>query len=618
MENVYSKTGFFWWVGVVEDRNDPLYLGRCKVRIAGYHTSDKTELPTTDLPWAYPMQAITSAAMSGVGQTPIGPVEGTWVTGFFRDGEDCQEPLIMGTISGIPGKSYYDEIRNTANYGFQDPNKNYPRDAYLNNSEPDTNRLARNQQINETIIKTKDDNRQKSVPIAFEGTWDQPLTPYNALYPFNHVFESESGHIIEVDDTKENERLATYHRKGTYWEVDKNGTMTRKVVGDNYEVLMRHNNILIKGNANVTIEGNCNVYVKNDCNLQVDGNIKAHAHGNIEWKAGKKFTLSAVDGIDIHTDGSYNLNVNQVINMKSLRGMNMTGTLKTTIASPVTEVAALKVNGLAITPVPPQPPVIQPPSTIAPKSPTVPTFPTLIVPTREEVLTFTLDILGEDFEKNNKVIKKLIDQAVEEGVITREEINQPQPPATEVDESPPPEKEDIIPGCGDINSVPNITESLKISKYFTIGSLTTQPAASKARLSAFGGLTEREIACNMKALAERVLDPIKERYPNMFITSGFRNYVPEGGSTTSQHMKGQAADLQFSGASKNDYFEIAKWIKQNVNFDQMLLEYKTTGTKNPWIHVSFNRNGCRATYGTFMNHKYASGGRSALLNLANV
>jgi hypothetical protein len=616
MENAYSRTGFYWWVGVVEDRNDPIFLGRCKVRIVGYHTSDKVELPTTDLPWAFPMQPITSAAMSGVGITPTGPVEGTWVTGFFRDGEDCQEPVIMGTISGIPGKSYYDEIRNTANYGFQDPNKEYPREAYLKNSEPDTNRLARNQQINETIIKMKDDERQKGVPIAFEGTWDQPMTPYNAMYPYNHVYESESGHIVEVDDTKENERLATYHKKGTYWEVDRNGTMLRKVVGDNYEIIMRNNNVLIKGSANVTIEGNCNIYVKNNCNLQVDGNLKAHAHGDIEMKAGKKFSVTAPEGVDIHTDKTVNINANDKINIKSLKGLIMTGTLKTTIASPITEVAVLKMNGMSITPTPPVPPVIVPPSTISEKSPTLPTFPDLIVPTREEVLTFTLDVLGEDFEKNSKVIKQLVEQAITDGVITRAEIEEPPPAPKEVDETPTPKKEDVIPGCGDINSVTQLTESLKLSKHFTIASFTTQAAASKSRLTAFAGLTEREIACNMKALAEQVLDPIKDKYPNMFITSGFRNYVPEGGSTTSQHMKGQAADLQFRGASKADYFEIAKWIKQNVNYDQMLLEYKTTGTRNPWIHISFNRNGCRNTCSTFMNHKTAPNGRGVLVQLA--
>ena len=96
----FSGNNFVWWVGVVEDRKDPEKLGRCRVRIFGHHTNDLSVLPTNKLPWAVPMQPITSAATSGVGTTPVGPVEGTWVMGWFLDGEDCQQPMIMGTIGG--------------------------------------------------------------------------------------------------------------------------------------------------------------------------------------------------------------------------------------------------------------------------------------------------------------------------------------------------------------------------------------------------------------------------------------------------------------------------------------------------------------------------------------
>lgn len=616
MENLYGND-FYWWVGVVEDRQDPMFLGRCKVRIVGYHTPDKTLLPTEDLPWAYPLQPITSAAISGLGTTPVGPVEGTWVTGYFRDGEDCQEPVMIGTMSGVPGKSYYEKLRGTSNYGFQDPEKVYPKSAYLTNSEPDTNRLARNQKLNETIIKVKDDARVKGVKKAIEGTWDQPLTAYNAAYPFNHVFESESGHIIEIDDTKDNERLTMYHKAGTHIDVDRNGTMVRRVVGDNYEVFLRHNNVLIKGDANITVEGNCNIYVKNNCNLQVDGDMKTNVHGNIEMKAGKKFSLTAVDGIDIHTDKTININSNEKINMKSLQGLVMTGTTKTTIASPITEVAMLKMNGMSVTPAPPVPPVINPPSTISPKTPKLPTFPDLIVPTREEVLTFTLDMLGENYEQNAAVIKRLQEEAITDGVITREELNQPQPAATATDNLPAPDRPQTIPGCADITNQQQITNSLKISDYFTVGNICNA-AASQSRLRAFNGNTVYDMACNMKALAQQCLDPIKDKYSNMVITSGFRDFIPEGGALNSQHLYGQAADLQFNGVSKLGYMEIAAWIKANIPFDQLLLEYKTTGSKMPWIHITFNRNGNRRTFGTFMNHKYASGGRGALLNLGNV
>jgi len=92
-----------FFTGVVEDRMDPLKLGRCKVRVVGVHTHVKSVLPTTDLPWAMPMQPLTSAGVSGVGHTPMGPVEGTWVIVFFND-IDMQFPIMMGSLGGIPQK----------------------------------------------------------------------------------------------------------------------------------------------------------------------------------------------------------------------------------------------------------------------------------------------------------------------------------------------------------------------------------------------------------------------------------------------------------------------------------------------------------------------------------
>jgi len=62
----------------------------------------KAELPTEMLPWAQVLMPITSASQTGVGQAPVGPVEGTWVMGFYRDGELAQEPVMVGTLPGIP------------------------------------------------------------------------------------------------------------------------------------------------------------------------------------------------------------------------------------------------------------------------------------------------------------------------------------------------------------------------------------------------------------------------------------------------------------------------------------------------------------------------------------
>jgi len=114
MQKIFNKDGFNWWIGVVEDRMDPEKQGRVRVRIFGYHTDSKELLPTYDLPWAIPIQPITSAAISGIGSSPLGPVEGSWVIGFFLDGEDCQQPAIFGTIASKAAKQAFAQTEEPA------------------------------------------------------------------------------------------------------------------------------------------------------------------------------------------------------------------------------------------------------------------------------------------------------------------------------------------------------------------------------------------------------------------------------------------------------------------------------------------------------------------------
>jgi len=114
-QDFMGMEGFVWWYGVVEDRKDPLFLGRVKVRCIGFHTDDKELIKTEELPWAEVIQPITSAAISGIGQSPTGLVEGTHVFGFFRDGAEGQEPVVLGSSGGIP------EDFSNPSRGFYDP-----------------------------------------------------------------------------------------------------------------------------------------------------------------------------------------------------------------------------------------------------------------------------------------------------------------------------------------------------------------------------------------------------------------------------------------------------------------------------------------------------------------
>ena len=210
---------FKHFVGVVEDRFDPEKLGRLRVRCLGIHTSDKNKIGTADLPWASVLLPTTSAGISGLGQSPSFIVEGAWVWGYFRDGNGLmQEMVIVGTLPGKPA-----ELGNTES-GFYDPNFRLDKDGNPTTisvypkemAEPDTNRLAVNNPEKEhTTLTQRKSLREfyKNIPtadfdevgsnIAASDTdnWAQPAITYNAVYPYNHVFESESGHIKEYDDS---------------------------------------------------------------------------------------------------------------------------------------------------------------------------------------------------------------------------------------------------------------------------------------------------------------------------------------------------------------------------------------------------------------------------------
>jgi len=93
--NFLGLDKFVWWVGVVENREDPLGSGRAQIRIFGWHTVDTSALPTTDLPWAMPMYPINAP------NTFSKPRINDWVVGFFMDGESGQFPIMMGILPGI-------------------------------------------------------------------------------------------------------------------------------------------------------------------------------------------------------------------------------------------------------------------------------------------------------------------------------------------------------------------------------------------------------------------------------------------------------------------------------------------------------------------------------------
>ena len=97
-----GKDGFFWWVGEIEDNEDPMELGRVKVRVLGYYTSfdggTVADLPTSGLPWATVLQHTSQAGNNGQGESSGQLQPGAIVLGFFLDGEMAQMPMVLGVM----------------------------------------------------------------------------------------------------------------------------------------------------------------------------------------------------------------------------------------------------------------------------------------------------------------------------------------------------------------------------------------------------------------------------------------------------------------------------------------------------------------------------------------
>ena len=336
MQNFLGQDGFIWFVGVVEDRADPQYLGRCRVRCLGYHTENKLELPTADLPWAMPMLPITSSGISGIGQTPLGLVEGSWVLGFFRDSNYAQEPIIVGSLPGRPSEEAGDT-------GFYDPNKIFPRHI----DEPDVNRLAVNDEDNPhlalelrkatrtTGFATADFDATKAadasdIVASDTDTWDQPEIAYGSIYPNNHVYESESGHLLEFDDTADKERIHLYHRTGSSVEYNPNGDRIDIIKGISYNITSSHNLVNIDGRSDISIGGRHKIYINKDGSTDNNYDIQIGPNANINIQVDKgDINMVTKDGkVNVNSAGDYNVKVggNYTMTVAGNRAITTEGT----------------------------------------------------------------------------------------------------------------------------------------------------------------------------------------------------------------------------------------------------------------------------------------------------
>lgn len=224
------EKGFVWFVGVVVDVLDPDKQGRVKVRIYDEHG---TKIEDSGLLWAKLVMPPTNTSKQGKGWSPTGIEVDTHVVGFYLDGSQKTMPMILGSF----------HLQNRGGNG------------------SDVNKIA-----------TGESKIDKDY-LEYE-----PKSTAEPVYPFNKVYQSTTGHVIEIDDTPGNERIHVYHKSGAYIEIDKDGDMVTKA-RDNTEITV--------GNKTMVIDAG-------DLLIQtINGNIEISAKGNVILKSNGVVALDA-------------------------------------------------------------------------------------------------------------------------------------------------------------------------------------------------------------------------------------------------------------------------------------------------------------------------------------
>lgn len=236
---------FSWFFAEIVNINDPDKLGQCQIRIDGFHD----DLEDEELPWAMPLLPIMSASYQSddygeCGISPTGIQVNSYVFGFFADGSTARVPVIVGTMPAI--------------------------------KEGDENK-------HDVPKEAREINTWQNKPLI----GPEPKSSYAAKYPFNKVTRTLSGHTIEIDDSPNAERIHIYHKSGTYVEISQDGKTVTKVVGDNYTILAKNDEIHIEGNVNGYIRGNVNLKIDGNLNIDVGGKCDITSGGNMTLKAPK-------------------------------------------------------------------------------------------------------------------------------------------------------------------------------------------------------------------------------------------------------------------------------------------------------------------------------------------
>ena len=456
---------------------------------------------------------------------------------------------------------------------------------------------------------------------------DEPQMDYNPTYPYNHYTESESGHIYEIDDTPSHERLQIKHRAGTGFHVNPDGTQKSLVVGDNFAVILQDNKAHVFGNlelfidkdAKISINGEGNISIGRNANIFVGNDTTIHTQNNTNIFTGKNTNVHSMEDIDVRA-GKY-------LRLTSLQRIEIIADTQISLSAPRIDINTEK---LAVR------------SPLTPVSKALHEMEIPFNPYRFQLRNegnFQEGSGGDggggggggDSSSGTTISQNEVQNAMTDGELSSEEWVNRQPDIVlgkEKDDKEPPAQtaKDMSVSSfkveGDLKNPNNPVYDLKISKHCFLRDVTLSPTFPYS-LKAQCGLSVEEIIKNLSNLAAVCIDPLYEKYGGfvvntygrpkgkMRITNAFRVEAKCG-----WHAKGCAFDYQVPDLGSGYYYDEAIWCRDNIKgWDHILLEYKTTGSRLPWIHFGARRDAASGKTQTFMNHTPYD--KSKFVNLAH-
>ena len=205
--------------------------------------------------------------------------------------------------------------------GFVDPTATYPTKEYATGSE--VNKLAQGEATN-SLVQAKNAKLMKSAPLPGDNHFNEPQSAYRAEYPYNKVTETESGHVIEIDDTPGSERIHVFHKAGTYIEIDRDGNTVFRRKGSDYQIIDKNGYVSVAGHLNLSVAGSVNLFAGNNANVEIIGDAKLTVHNDFVLEAGGNINISAADTISMHAanvrmeaDNDFDLQVDRTFKQRA-------------------------------------------------------------------------------------------------------------------------------------------------------------------------------------------------------------------------------------------------------------------------------------------------------------